>query len=84
MNAFMISCQKATLLVEKKIVDRLSIAERMQLHFHVMMCDACTQYRRQSILIEKLLRRQTGYSVKNQIDENAAQKTAEKILKNLP
>ena len=48
-----LSCLKASELIEKKIHFGLSAKEKIQLKFHKMMCDACTHYEKQSILLEK-------------------------------
>ena len=51
----MISCKKAGSLVEKKLAGEISFKERLQLMFHVNMCEACRQYEKQSTLIQKTL-----------------------------
>ena len=48
-----LSCLKATEMIEKKLHFKLSIKEKIQLKLHLMMCDACKKYEKQSILIEK-------------------------------
>lgn len=53
MNTLFLSCMKASELIEKKMHIRLSFTEIMQLKAHKMMCDACTMYEKQSIIIEK-------------------------------
>ena len=53
MHTLFLSCLKATELIEKNFHVQLSFSERMQLKMHKMMCDACRNYEKQSILIEK-------------------------------
>jgi hypothetical protein len=53
MNILFLSCLKATELIEKKMHFRLSRKEKIQLTAHKMMCNACTSYEKQSLLIEK-------------------------------
>jgi len=48
-----LSCLKASELIEKKILFKLSFREKIQLKIHKSMCDACRIYEKQSILIEK-------------------------------
>lgn len=43
----MLTCKEAIRLVSEDLDRRLSIWSRLQLRLHVMMCDACTAYRRQ-------------------------------------
>ncbi len=51
----MLSCKKATTLIEKKALFGLSWKENIQLRLHKSMCDACTTYEKQSKLLDKLL-----------------------------
>ncbi|PKP46516.1 MAG: hypothetical protein CVT94_14415 [Bacteroidetes bacterium HGW-Bacteroidetes-11] len=53
MNSVFLSCVKATGLMEKKIHFGLTSAEEMQLKLHIMMCNACARYEKQSLIIEK-------------------------------
>lgn len=53
----MLSCKKATELVEKQSLVGLSTKERFRLRLHTSMCDGCTAYQKQSLLIDKLLHR---------------------------
>ena len=52
MQFLFLSCLKATELIEKKLHLTLSFKEKLQLKVHKMMCDACTHYEKQSIIIE--------------------------------
>ena len=51
----MLSCKKATELIEKKLLVNISFKEKVQLKMHKSFCDACTAYEKQSRLIDKLL-----------------------------
>jgi hypothetical protein len=53
MNKLFLSCLKASELIEKKMHVRLSFNEQMQLKAHKMMCEACTTYEKQSLILEK-------------------------------
>ena len=53
MNILLLSCLKATELIEKKLHFKLSFTERLQLSMHKMVCEACSNYEKQNILIEK-------------------------------
>lgn len=55
MNFLMLSCQKATFLIEKGHGRPLGYLERMQLNMHLKMCKHCTNYLKQSLLIENVL-----------------------------
>ena len=56
MHLAILSCKKATFLIEKSQVRRLSFLQRLQLKMHLKICDGCFNYQRQSRLIEGLLK----------------------------
>ena len=58
MHILFLSCLRATELIEKKLNFKLSVKEKLQLRVHKMMCDACTNYEKQNLLIEKALANQ--------------------------
>ena len=53
MHILFLSCLKATELIEKKMHFKLSATEKIQLKLHKMMCDACSHYEKQSLIIEQ-------------------------------
>jgi hypothetical protein len=53
----MISCKKATELIDKKIFRRLSLKERTRLLMHKTLCDACSLYEKQSHFIHNALKK---------------------------
>lgn len=55
MNAMMLSCVKATQLLEMKEYVPLSFIQTMQLHMHTTMCSGCRNYMKQSRLIDELI-----------------------------
>ena len=68
MQWLMLSCKKATELIEKKLLVKLSFKEKTQLKMHKTFCDACTAYEKQSKLMDKLLSKhihEEGDGVKN-------------------
>lgn len=56
-HTLFLSCEKATELVEKKQVSKLTCPEKLQLHTHKMMCTACSRYAKQSALIDQALQK---------------------------
>ena len=52
MQIFLLSCLKATELIEKKMNFKLSAREKLQLSMHKMVCSACRNYEEQSGIIE--------------------------------
>jgi hypothetical protein len=55
MHLLLLSCLKATELIEKKFHFELSVKEKLQLKIHTMMCEACSKYEKQSIFLEKAI-----------------------------
>ena len=54
----MLSCVKATELMEIKENVPLGLLKTMQLHMHTAMCSGCRNYLKQSRLINKLLQKE--------------------------
>jgi len=52
MHLLFLSCLKATELIEKQFHFKLSFSERLQLKVHKSMCKACTNYEKQSTVLE--------------------------------
>jgi hypothetical protein len=55
MNILMLSCRKATELIEKKLYFKLNKIESVQLIIHTSMCNACKTYEKQSKAIDHVL-----------------------------
>ncbi len=83
MQVLMLSCKKATELIEKRSLVRLSFREKVQLRLHKSMCDACTAYEKQSKKIDELLH---GHIHDTGIDKMAIlsnEPLKEKIISNI-
>lgn len=52
----MLSCQKATELVEKRSLFPLNPVEKTQLFLHMQVCSACRNYMKQSDTLDQLLK----------------------------
>ena len=55
MNIFLLSCKKATELIEKRKIVSLTTSEKIQLKLHTSMCNACKSYEKQSDILDKAL-----------------------------
>ncbi len=53
----MLSCIRATELVEKKLDYKLNFLEKSQLYLHTRMCSACSLYEQQSKILDKALKK---------------------------
>lgn len=56
----MLSCKQASLLMSQEQDRRLSLGERLALRLHVLICDACSNYRRQMAILREACRRFGG------------------------
>lgn len=52
----MLSCRKATELMEKELHFKLNPIEKMQLRMHTGMCNACNAYQKNNKHMEKALK----------------------------
>jgi len=79
----MISCKKATELIEKEEVVKLPVMEKLQLRFHLYLCKACSTYKSQSKLINTFLQEYfTGSSGKVIINDDLRKRILERLIKN--
>ena len=76
----MLSCKKATELVEKKSLVGLSRKENVRLHIHTMMCMSCSTYQKQSVLIEKILYNHLQRDTSDMIPEVENNELKEQLL----
>lgn len=56
----MLTCKQASLLMSQEQDRRLRLRERIGLRLHVMICDACSNYRRQLAFLREACRRFGG------------------------
>jgi hypothetical protein len=78
------NCRKATLLIEKQQVNRLTVGERMELKMHLAGCSVCRVFQQQSLAINKMFRelcnRRANHS---KLDNKFKQSLQEQINKKL-
>lgn len=75
----MLSCRKATELIEKRSVFELNTLEKTQLFFHLKVCEACKQYEKQSTIIDSIMK-DTYKSDKSEVEELIQPTEADKAL----
>ncbi len=54
-NFLMLSCKKASALIDRKSLFGLTRKENVMLKMHTALCDACAAYEKQSKLIDNVL-----------------------------
>lgn len=87
MKHLILSCKKATELVEKKEIQSLSFVENIQLKTHMAMCKACANYKRQSLGLGKLIKEYYEKNIstkdRNEIDPLDKEQLRESVRKNI-
>ncbi len=53
----LLTCKETTALISQQLDRTLSLWERCALHIHLLVCDACRNFVRQSAFIRRALRR---------------------------
>lgn len=57
-----LSCKKATFLIEKSQQQPLWILDRLQLRVHLKICSGCAIYSKQSLLLNSILKKQDSFT----------------------
>lgn len=79
----MLSCKKATALMEKQSLLGLSLKEKFRLRLHIKMCDGCTAYQKQSIMIDEFLHHHLGKKTEETIPHIENKKLRDRIIAGL-
>lgn len=80
----MLDCKHASRLISQSMDRRLSFAERMGLRFHLLLCDACSNFFRQVGLLRSTVRRmvqQTENDDAIRLSEPARERISNKLGK---
>ena len=79
------NCHQATLLIEKKQLERLTIREKMELRLHLAGCSVCKLFQRQSIMISQRVKNlvRSPFSQKRSLDELYKKDLQDQINKKL-
>lgn len=56
MDAVMLSCEEATLLITKSELEKVGCMKRMQLKMHLAGCELCRRFKIQSEMIDQSLK----------------------------
>jgi hypothetical protein len=83
MNFIMLSCKKASGLIVKRESFDLSPVEKMRLYFHLMMCDACSAFSKQSEMIQQVMEKEYNNPEGAPATKDIPENLKEKILSNL-
>ncbi|UEG54868.1 hypothetical protein LLH06_07810 [Mucilaginibacter daejeonensis] len=50
------NCKKATLLIEKKQIESLTLREKLELKIHLAGCSVCRIFEKQSVMINQMVK----------------------------
>lgn len=50
------NCKKATFLIEKKLIGRITLREHIELRIHLFGCSICRTYQQQTLKINTMVR----------------------------
>jgi len=53
----MLNCKEASQLVSRQLDEPLPLARRLELRLHLLFCDACRRFERQTALLREAMRR---------------------------
>jgi len=75
------NCKKATFLLDKKLTDRISIRDHIELYIHLLGCSVCKLYSKQTRIISQLIRQLLHHAepVKTELDDNFKKELQERI-----
>jgi len=75
------NCKKATFLIEKKMLSRITFREHIELRIHLLGCSVCRVYGKQSRIINDMVRQLFKSSLPGEIklDESFKKELQERI-----
>lgn len=57
-HIFVLSCRKATFLIEKRLHVPLSLVEKWQLKLHLRLCKFCTAYEEKAVFLDSVMKQE--------------------------
>ena len=79
------NCEKATFLIEKKLISKITFREQIQLRIHLLGCSVCRIYQKQTGKINEMVR-QLFHNAENadiHLDENFKKDLQDRIEEEL-
>jgi hypothetical protein len=50
------NCRQATFLIEKRLIGKITLREKIRLHIHLYGCSACKLFNKQSMMINAMIK----------------------------
>lgn len=82
MDLAIYSCKRASELIDRRTVDKLSFSERTRLRLHLSMCKKCSSYAQHSEFVDLAVQRLLDTPLKNP-DKKLDEKTRESIIRKI-
>lgn len=79
MNKKMLSCKKATFLIEKRADNAIGFKEKLSLRLHLLLCKACNIHEKQSQSIAVFLKTFGAKPKKKKLSNTSKSKIINKI-----
>jgi hypothetical protein len=79
------NCKKATFLIEKKLIGRITLREQLELRIHLFGCSVCRVYQKQTIEITEMIRQLFNNAVNKEtrLDDEFKKDLQDRIEKEL-
>ena len=83
MTKLMLSCKKASELIDKQDLQKLRVTEKVQLAMHTSMCKGCQAYSKQSGMLNILIRKMANSEKIDTEDSDTVVTLKNKIIKKI-
>jgi len=84
MNKVVLSCKRATELIEIEKYNDITFVEKFQLRLHLKMCDVCNKYNIQSKFIDKLIDKVSNIeNIETKLNEKRVLELENKIIRKI-
>jgi len=83
MNILMLTCKKASELIDLKLVRKLTVKEKVMLRMHTSACDGCNAYLKQSKILDDLLLKQTYITNETKVPQITNDELKKQIISKL-
>jgi hypothetical protein len=79
------NCKKATFLIEKKLIGRITLREQLELRIHLFGCSVCRVYQKQTIKINEVIRQlfNTAVNKETKLDDGFKKDLQDRIEEEL-
>jgi len=73
------SCKKASYIIEKRNVSKISLWEKLSLKFHLAICKLCKKYESDSKILARILKGLHKHETQNHLSDSEKSAMKEKL-----